>query len=166
MRMAVAMVSESRLDLGALVSVATQTTHHNPATATDAKRTASQLAADVSIIDDFADNNAKLSLAVTYVGFMFAGFAHDIEEVIEYTRGLPHVHTGRCERHVRVVMIVGSLDDWDKVVVEGCKAHPLSTAREAFNQVYHILCQKGFRGMFEGLVQKPQKDNTFLLEHK
>lgn len=163
MQVAVALVSESRLDLGAFLPSTENVTGKNHARATDARHTVSQLEADVSILDDFSGNRAKLPLAVTYVGFLFAGLAHDIQEVIEYSRGMAHLHTEYVDPHIRCVLIVGSLDQWHKSIVESCKAHQLSTARSVFNKVYLLLGQKGLSRLFD-LKTTGHSDGTLLIQ--
>lgn len=164
MAVAVELVSETRLDVGKFVVAAMSVTQQNHAQATDAKQMVSQLAADVSIIDDFEDSKSKLSLAVTHVGFLVGGVYHDVDEIIAHTRGMAHVPSNHVDGIMRLVLIVGSLDQWQKTIVEGCKAHPLSTARSAFNMMYQALCQKGFAKLFDGFKTKEQRDGTFLIE--
>jgi hypothetical protein len=164
MAVATELVLETRLDVGKFVTSAMAVTQQNHAQATDSKRMVSQLAADVAIIDDFADDKMHLSLAVTYVGFLVGGAYHDVDEIIANTRGMAHVPTNYVDGVMRLVLIVGSLDQWQKTIVEGCKAHPLGAARAAFNQIYQALCQKGFSKLFEGFKTKDHRDGTFLIE--
>ncbi len=165
MQVAVVWATESRLDLGSFLRAAESVTGKNHARATDAKRLASTLAADVAMLDDFAGNQSRLSLAVTYVGFLFAGLNHDVQQVIEHTRGMPHLHTEYVDPQVAAVVIVGSLDEWHKSIVEGCKPNS-SAPRAVFNNVYHQLRQRGFGYMFDGTKTRDQNDGTFLIESK
>ena len=165
---AVALVSESRIDFGAFMQSAQSVTGMNHVVDADAHPGPTQLATDLKVLRDFASKEVDLAMAITYVGFLVAGMPHDLSEIIEYTRGMPHLSTGKSLRaDVGCIMIVGNLDQWKKAVIEGCRAHPLSTARAAFNQVYMQLCQKGLSDMFNNMRTQDKPDGTFLLlEHK
>jgi hypothetical protein len=165
-KIGVALVSESTLDLGAFQPAAYGITGQNHVSDVDLNPGFSQLQDHVSILDHFSGNDAGLSQAITFVGFMFAGFEHDIAEIVEYTRGMPHLDTRLCERTIRCTIAVGSLDQWVLATVKGCRSHKMSTARYAFNTVYKLLDQKGFANLFKGFTIKNDDNNTFLLEHK
>ena len=98
------------------------------------------------------------------LGFLVAGMRHDIDEIVEYTRGMAHLSSSKVIQHeFRCVLIHGSLDQWKIAVVEGCKSHQLSTARQCFNQIYTLMLGSGLHSLFEGLHSRPNSDGTFLL---
>lgn len=166
MKVAIALVSETVLDLVAFQPSALSVTNRNHVEVIDRTPGFSPLHDQIRILDDFSGNEANLSHAITSVGLMFAGWEHDIAEIIEYTRGMPHLDTRYCERGVRCTIAVGNLDQWSRAVLKGCQAHKLSTARSTFNVVYKLFDQKGLSCMFEGYRIKNDDNNTFLLEKK
>lgn len=166
MNVAVELVSESRLNIPRFAGVSKSITQQNHISGVDKKPKGSQFANDLAILQDFAGNEVDLSSSVCHLGFLFAGWPHDISEIIEYTRGLPHMDTSFVPDQGRCCIISGSLYQWRNIVNEGCSAHKLSTAREAFNKVYQIICQLGLKNMFSDMKIVPYKDKTFLLEKK
>ena len=166
MKVAIALVSETVLDLGAFQPSAFALTNRNHVEEVDRNPGFSPLHDRVRILDDFAGNDANLSHAIMFVGIMFAGYEHDIAEVIEYTRGMPHLDTIYCERGVRCSIATGSLDQWSRAIVKGCQSHKLSTARYAFNVLYKLFDQRGLTCMFDGYRKKEDDNGTFLLEKK
>jgi len=164
----VALVSETRLDLEAFLPAAKSVTGFNHVEKADLRPALSQLGDDLNILRDFSDKKVDLSTAVTSLGFLIAGPVDDIREVVEYTRGMCHLSTSRSLRkEVACVLITGNLEQWTHAVIEASGPHSFATAREAFNAVYTLMCQKGLNSLFEGWSSKDQQDGTFLLlEHK
>lgn len=143
-------------------------TGQNHVEGSDASPRPSQLANDLEIIRDFAGRALDMSLLAQQVGFLVAGARHDLMEVMEYCSGMTYVRTTLSLRtEIECALITGSLSGWRDAVTEGCKAHPMSTARAAFNQVYQQLCQKGLSELFSDKRAMEARDGTFLLlEHK
>lgn len=166
MRIAIAFVMEPNLDLASFANAAENVTGQNCIAEIDRNPGFSPLHDQVRILDNFAGNDAKISYAICNVGFMFAGYDHDIAEVIEYTRGMPHLDTDYCQRGIRCTIAVGSLDQWARATIMGCRAHKLSTARYTFNAIYKMLDQKGLSDLFDGYRVRHDDNNTFLLERK
>jgi len=166
MKVCIALVSETVLDLSAFQPSAFAATNKNHVAGVDRQPGFSPIHDQIRILDDFAGNNANLSHAITFVGIMFGGWEHDISEVIEYTRGMPHLDTIYCERGTRCSIATGSLDQWAKAIVKGCQAHKLSTARYTFNVLYKLFDQRGLAFLFEGYKVRQEDNGTFLLEKK
>lgn len=166
MKVAIALVSESVLDLAAFQPSAFAVTNKNHVEQVDRRPGFSPIHDQIRILNDFAGNDANLSYAITYVGVMFAGYEHDIAEVIEYTRGMPHLDTTYCERGARCSIATGNLDQWARAVVKGCQAHKLSTARFAFNVLYKLFDQRGLSCIFDGYRVREDDNETFSLEKK
>ena len=162
---AVVLVSETSLDFGAFMPSAQLVTGMNHVADADAHPGPTQLATNLKIIRDFAGRQMDMALYSLNVGFLVAGMPHDIIEIMEYCSDLSYVRTTLSLRsEVECVLITGNLAQWRDAVTEGCKAHPMSTAREAFNQVYMILNQKGLGELFSNKRTHESKDGTFLLE--
>jgi len=160
----VALVSKTQLDLGAFMPSAQSVTGQNHVQASDRNPGPSRLHDDLVVLRDFAGKDVDLSTAVMSLGFLVAGMAHDIDEIVEYTRGMAHLSSNKVIQHeFRCVLIHGSLDQWRIAVVEGCKAHQLSTARHCFNQIHTLMLSSGLHQLFEGLHSRPSSDGTFLL---
>jgi hypothetical protein len=164
----VALVSETRLDLAAFMASSKSVTGFNHVEKADLRPTMSQLGDDLTILRDFADKKVDLSTAVVNLGFLIAGPVDDIREVVEYTRGMCHLSTSRSLRkEIACVLITGNLEHWTHAVIEGSSPHGYATAREAFNAIYTLMCQKGLNSLFDGWSIKDTNDGTFLLlEHK
>lgn len=164
----VALVSETRLDLGAFMDASRSITGRNHVQVADLRPGLSQLVDDINILKDFASKDVDLSGAVTHVGFLVAGSSDDLREIIEYTRGMSHLSTSLSLRHeIGCVLIIGSLEQWSHAIIEGSGPHEYATTRQAFNQIYTILCQKGLGCLFDGWSTRDKRDGTFLLlEHK
>jgi hypothetical protein len=161
-------ISETRLDRAAFLPVAKQVTGHNHVSAADRKPASCPLGDELTIMRDFAAKDVDMAPTVIYVGFLFAGFAHDIQEVIEYTRGMTHLYTSLTTNPMLASAVVtGNLSQWRFATIDGCKAHPMSTARAAYNKVYNEFRKRGLYDVFEGFRVHDQPDGTFLLlEHK
>ena len=159
-------VSESRVDIPNFSRASKFVTHENHVAAADQSNARTPIAKDLVMLNDFAGNEGQLSHSITHMAFLFAGWPHDIQEIVEWTRGLPHMDSYTVPGDGRATIVSGSLSQWRNIVVDGCSAHPLSTAREAFNNVYNILRQKGLGHLFDGMQTRQQPDNTFLLEYK
>ena len=163
----VALVSMTQLDLGAFMPAAQSVTGQNHVQASDRNPGPSRLHDDLAVLRDFAGKDVDLSTGVVHLGFLVAGMGHDLEEIIEYTRGMVHLSTGKSLRQdIRCVLITGSLDQWQRAVLDGCKAHQLSTARQCFNQIYTIMRGLGLSRMFDDMFVKESNDGTFLLLEK
>lgn len=163
--LAVALVSETRLDYGVFMPSAQSVTGVNHVTQADMNPGPSQLSSDLKVIRDFAGRQLDVALLSLHVGFLFAGAHHDLAEIIEYCGDMSYVRTTRSLRsEIECVLITGSLSAWRDATIEGCRAHKMSTARSGFNQVYMMLCQKGFNELFERQQSRESKDGTFLLE--
>lgn len=162
---AVALVSETRLDRGAFMPSAHCVTGLNHITESDANPGVSLLASDLKVLRDFAGRQLDVSQLALHVGFLVAGARHDLMEIIEYCSDLTYIRTTLSLRsEIECVLITGSLAHWRDAVVEGCKAHHMSTARAAFNQVYIQLNQKGLGDLFADKRTTEKQDGTFLLE--
>ena len=162
----VALIAETVLDRGVFMPSAKAVTGQNHVTGVDQRPGLSRLVDDLTILQDFADHG-DLELAVTYVTFLVAGFSEDIDEFLEYTRGMPHFGTINIERRgVRCVVVSGNLDQWSTATVSGCRAPAESPIRLAFNEVYRILTQKGLNRLFEDYRTVDKGRGTFLLEKK
>ena len=161
-------ISETRLDRAAFMPVAQQVTGQNHVSAADRKPASCPLGDELTIMRDFASKDVDMAPTVIYVGFLFAGFAHDIKEVIEYTRGMTHLYTGlNTNPMLSAAVVIGNLSQWRLATIDGCKAHPMSTARAAYNKVYQEFRGRGLYEVFEGYKVADQQDGTFLLlEHK
>jgi len=163
----VALVSETKLDLGALMPAAQSVTGQNHVQASDRCPGPSRLHDDLMVLRDFAGKDVDLSTAVMSLGFLIAGLRHDIDEIVEYTRGMAHMSSSKVLQHeIRCVMISGNLDQWKTAVIEGCRAHQLSTARHCFNQIYSLMLLRGLHSLFEGWTSRENSDGTFLLLEK
>lgn len=146
---------------------AREITGYNHVTGVDQHPGLSQLVDDLTILRDFHGSTGNLEQATTYIGFLVAGFSEDIEEFIAYTRGMPHFDTTRIDRRgVRCVVVSGNLDQWATATIAGCRAPEVSPIREAFNQVYRILVQKGLNRLFEDYRTVDNGRGLFLLEKK
>lgn len=164
---AVAIISETVLDRGSFMPAARQMTGHNHVCGVDKKPGLSQLADDMTIIQDFAHTDINLTTSITYIGLLVGGFDEDIDEFVAYTRGMPHVPSTQIEqRGVRAIVISGSLDQWRLATIEGCTADPKSPVRGAFNQIHVLLSQRGLGSLFEGLRPVYATNGTFLLEQR
>lgn len=163
---AVALVSETRLNFGSFMPSAQSVTGVNHVSESDANPGPSQLATDLKVLHDFAGRQLDVSLLALHVGFLVAGARHDILEVIEYCGAMSYVRTTLSLRsEIECVLITGSLAAWRDAVSEGCRAHKYSTARAAFNQAHSLLCQKGLGELFEGKRTRDTQDGTYLLEN-
>lgn len=164
----VALVSETRLDLGAFMDASRSVTGINHVQVADLRPGLCQLVDDINILRDFARKDVDLSGAVTHIGFLVAGMIDNLREIIEYTRGMTHLSTSLSLRQeIGCVLISGSLEDWTHAIIEGSGSHQYPTTRQAFNQMYTIMCQKGLGFLFEGWETRDSHDGTFLLlEHK
>ena len=162
---AVALVSETTIDLSAFMPSAQLVTGQNHISESDAHPGPSQIATNLKIIRDFAGRQTDMSLLSISLGFLVAGMRHDILEIIEYCSDLTYVRTQLSLRaEFECVLITGNLAQWREAVTEGCRAHPMSTAREAFNQVFMILNQKGLGELFANKRTHDSNDGTFLLQ--
>lgn len=160
----VVLVSSTTLDLGEFMPAAKMVTGENHVSATDMSPGISPIQDNLRILKDFAGKSVDLAPSVMYLGFMFVGMPHDISEIIEYCRGMAHLHTNKALRpEMKCVLITGNLDQWYEAVRQGCSAHEMSTARQAFNRVHVILKQNGIAS---SLKEVEHKDGTFLLEKK
>lgn len=166
MKVGVEIVMETRIDRGAFYQSASQVTGQNHVTHVDVNPGLSVLEDDVRILESFANNDAKIAYAVCYVGILFAGYEHDIAEIVEYTRGMAHLDTSRVERGIRCTICVGSLDQWQRATLMGCRSHRLSTARHAFNQVYRMFDDRGLGDLFADYKVQADNNQTFLLERR
>ncbi len=164
----VALVSETRLDLEVFFAASKSVTGLNHVEVADLSPSLSQLADDLKILRHFAGKDVDLSGAITNLGFLFAGGAPEITELIEYTRGMCHLSTARSLRsEISSVLVSGNLESWVNAILEGCGDHGYATTRQAFNACYTILCQMGLNYLFDGWSSKDGRDGTFLLlEHK
>jgi len=159
-----ALVTETRIDLSTFMPSTKSVTGMNHVAASDMSPGVSRLATDLAILRDFAGRQLDVSLLAMSVGFLVAGAQHDLMEVIEYCGAMSYVRTTLSLRsEIECVLITGSLAAWRDAVAEGCKAHPMSTARAAFNQVYQQLCQKGLSELFSDKRPYEKPDGTFLL---
>ena len=162
-----ALISETVLIRSTFMPATREITGDNHVTEVDRRPGPSQLADDLTILRDFHGSDSNLEQATTYVGFLVAGFSEDVEEFIAYTRGMPHFDTIRIDRRgVRCVVVSGNLDQWAVATINGCRAPEVSPIRSAFNQVYHILVQKGLNRLFEDYRTVDKGRGTFLLEKK
>lgn len=159
-----ALVTETRINLGTFMPSTKSVTGKNHVESSDANPKPSQLASDLAILRDFAGRQLDVSLLALNVGFLVAGAQHDLMEVIEYCGAMSYIRTTLSLRtEIECVLITGSLAAWRDAVAEGCTAHPMSTARAAFNQVYQQLCQKGLSELFSDRRPHEKPDGTFLL---
>lgn len=163
-----ALIAESVIDRSVFMPAAKNVTGMNHVTDVDRSTGLSQLVDDLTILRGFhGDQSCTLEQATMYVTFLVAGFSEDIEEFIAYTRGMPHFDTTRIERRgVRCVVVSGNLDQWATATIAGCRAPEVSPIRSAFNQVYHILVQKGLNRLFEDYRTVDKGRGMFLLEKK
>jgi len=161
---AIRLVSYSVLDRGAFMPEAQHITGMNHVTEVDRRPGVSRLVDDIKIINDFTNSEVDLSTAITYVGFLAAGFDEDIDQFIAFARGMPHAPTSRIDRRgVRAVLVSGSLDQWRIATVDGCGD---SVVRQAYNEVYRQLTQMGLGWLFTGFKTVDLRDGQFLLEKK
>lgn len=159
-----ALVTETRIDLGTFMPSARSVTGKNHVEASDANPRPSQLANDLETIRDFAGRSLDMALLAQHVGFLIAGARHDLMEIMEYCSGMTYVRTTLSLRsEIECALITGSLAGWRDAVTEGCKAHEMSTARAAFNQIYQQLCMKGLSELFANRHPIEKQDGTFLL---
>jgi hypothetical protein len=140
----------------------------NHVAATDRHPGSSPLADDLSILRDFAGKDVDMAPAVTHVGFIFAGFSHGLQEVIEYSAGMAHIYTSHITNPMLgCVVVTGSLWQWRAAGVIGSSRESTPAAREAYNKVYQEFRKRGLYEVFEGFKTVEHKDGTFLLiEHK
>jgi hypothetical protein len=139
-------------------------TGRNHVAATDRKPGKCQLADDMEILRDFACKNIDVVPSVVQVGFIFAGFAHDLREVIEYSCGMPHVYTAALDNPMLGCCVVsGSLWQWRAAGIIGCHEDATPAAREAYNKVYQEFRKRGLYEVFDGFKTHDNRDGTFLL---
>lgn len=138
----------------------------NPATEVDAQSLPSQMAEDYGILENLLNNAAAPVDALVYISFMFSGTPSQISEMQQYLRGMTFATVSHSQWDVASIVVTGNLDQWQKCVLECCKDYYQGFIRDAFNQVYTVLCHNGFSHLFYGYRTKDHRDRTFLLEKK
>ena len=146
---------------------AQQVTGENHITAVDQRPSLSRLADELNILRDFVGGqDIDMSTAVTMMGFLVVGHAKEVDEFLQYTRGLPYCETRRTEMGIRCVVVTGAICDWQRTIIEGNRwTLERSSLRACFNQMYRLFCQKGMAGLFDDF--KPvHRGNILMLEKK
>lgn len=163
---ACAIISESCLDRGALYQAMQNVNGNNYTRSVDASPGKSRLEDDASILSNFAGRGGAPVHAMVNIGIMFAGVMHEIAEIVEYTRGMPHIDCGEVPSMARVTMCNGTVDQWSVAIGKACEADKLSVARTTFTQVYKLLCMKGFGEQLGSYQTRETTGGILLLEKK
>lgn len=131
---------------------------------TDAERFLSCLAA-MSDPDAAVGLDAKLLPHITY-SILIVADSPDILDIVECAVGMPFVFTETVARGVFMVVVTGTLTQWQAAVLAGSASGVEATVRYTYNQIYGQFRNEGLN-LWAGFQQKQTSDRvTFLLEDK
>lgn len=164
---AAALISESVIDRSTFLAASKQVTGENHITEVDRCPGLSRLADELNILRDFTGGqDVDMSTAVTMLGFMVVGHCKEVDEFLQYTRGLPYCETKRTEMGIRCVVVTGAVCDWQRSVIEGNRwTLERSGLRRVFNEMHALFCQKGLSYLFDDF-RTVHNGNILMLEHK
>ena len=174
MRPGVIPILQTKLDLNQFLPAARNVLGYSPAKAADAMTvTLDELPHALSCVAAFKDEKAPASVSWAWsqwdlfsVGFLVVATDLDMVDILETVSGMSVTMTETTERGILAAIVVGTLPNWQRAVLRGCKMDKQPGVRYAFNTIYRHFEAAGLRGVFEGLKVMPQTDKTFLLEDK
>jgi hypothetical protein len=73
------------------------------------------------------------------------------------------LYTKAGQRRQTLVIATGSMDQWHRAVINGCREAASYELRWIMNQVVARFEQAGFREVFSHLKKQQQRDSTFIL---
>lgn len=97
-----------------------------------------------------------------HFGCLIAADERDMVPILEITSGMPFALTETVARGVLSVIITGSLRQWRRAILRGCRADQTTQTRCAFDSLYTNFCTLGLTELF-GASKKAAPDHTFLL---
>jgi hypothetical protein len=97
-----------------------------------------------------------------HFGCLIAADERDMLPILEITSGMPFALTETVARGVLAVIVTGSLRQWRRAILRGCRAETTTQTRCAFGHLYTAFSALGLADLF-GASKRVAPDHTFLL---
>lgn len=93
---------------------------------------------------------------------LFASDERDMIPILEITSGMPFALAETVVRGIQAIIVSGSLRQWRRAILRGCRADQTTQTRCAFDSLYTAFGNLGLTELF-GASKKQAPDHTFLL---
>jgi hypothetical protein len=97
-----------------------------------------------------------------HFGCLFAADERDMTAILEIVSGMPFAFTETLARGIQAILVDGSIRQWRRAILRGCRTDQTTQTRCAFNALYTAFGQLGLADVF-GASKRDAKDHTFLL---
>jgi hypothetical protein len=156
-------VLQTALNLKGLIQACSEMNLPNPATPADHKGLTG-FKHTVATLDEI-QRRPYLTGNLLQLGYMVAAYPDDMQLVLAYTGGMPHLYHDGAQRGPTICIVSGSVNQWLDSCSRACCPEADVTVRFVFNRIWRHLETIIPREMFKG-NRHDNQDGTFLLEYK
>ena len=160
----VRLIMFSAFNLAEYLPIARQALGHGVSAKADAGA-ASDMAHNMMCVAGLIDGEATDVDHLYYAAYLVACDQRDLYDVLSLS-AMSQISVESKRRGIRAAILSGSLPEWKAAIQRGCSKGCESEVRKVYNQIYKDLTTHGLGCILGMATERPQTDDTFLLEFK
>lgn len=170
MSVEVALVMQTKLNMGTFLVLANKLLGYSPATKADAVSGLKSIPHELVCLLGFKDQQALPELELTEqfhdlysFGFLVVADERDLPLILEAAK-MPFVTQETLLRGVQMTLVVGTFRQWQAAIKRSCKPDVDQIVRWCFDKIYLIFEREGLLKAFKKGRPQHLPDKTFYLE--